>query len=142
MLSDPYSEQEIISMLMTDGRALPKPPAPALGNTIAQLRRMNSVVSDVSSTTTAATNGVNDRIADSPTLPSHFSGQPSVAPPRPMMPRPGANGKRHYFNIGGGRRPETRRRGNDADGGLAGLRRSVELSSAAQSSPRSPGIVR
>ncbi|RDA88264.1 hypothetical protein CP532_0297, partial [Ophiocordyceps camponoti-leonardi (nom. inval.)] len=116
--SDVYSENDILSMLMSDRRHLspaaspsPSPAPPAISSTIAELRRMNSIASVASSS--AATNttavggggGAAETLADSPTLPSLFSA--SVAPPRPIIPRPGAIGSKHYLNMGR-RRPSLR----------------------------------
>ncbi|KAG8422664.1 hypothetical protein J3459_010173 [Metarhizium acridum] len=162
--SSPFSEQEILSMLLASGsnkRALPQPPAavagadgsilstglsprpsvrsaagsprrrlsgassycsladpaavtygspsrlaagrfsrdaPALGTTIAQLRRMNSVVSAYSAASSVASTAVGE--ADSPTLPGIFTGQPAA--PRRQLSRREVSGSRHYLNIGKG----------------------------------------
>ncbi|RDA90225.1 hypothetical protein CP533_1082 [Ophiocordyceps camponoti-saundersi (nom. inval.)] len=109
--SDAYSENDILSMLAPDRRHLAPvtspSPAPALSSTIAELRRMNSIASVASSaaTNTTTVGGAADTLADSPTLPSVFS--TPAAPARPIIPRPGAIGSRHYLNIGR-RRPSLR----------------------------------
>ncbi|PHH82578.1 hypothetical protein CDD83_3222 [Cordyceps sp. RAO-2017] len=77
-----------------------QPPAQALGSTIAELRRMNSMISSYSAASIAST-AVGTELADSPTLPSLFSGSLSQVQPRPV-PRPGAISSRHYLNIGRG----------------------------------------
>lgn len=68
-----------------------------LGNTIAELRRMNSMVSSYSAASVASTAVGGVDLADSPTLPSLFGGG---APGPRAMPRPAAIGSRHYLNIG------------------------------------------
>ncbi|KAK2608376.1 hypothetical protein QQS21_003061 [Conoideocrella luteorostrata] len=70
--------------------------APALSMTIAELRRMNSIVSSYSAASIAST-VVQERDTDSPTLPAIFGG--NVVPPR-QVPKAGAIGSRHYLNIG------------------------------------------
>ncbi|KAM4066607.1 hypothetical protein HRG_000688 [Hirsutella rhossiliensis] len=112
-----------------------------LGNTIAELRRMNSMVSSYSAASVASTavgGGVD--MADSPTLPSLFSGGVAAAAAAAMsqaqgrpMPRPSAIGSRHYLNIGNSppkHRPHHHRKSASADG------RSAATAAARPSSDR------
>ncbi|PHH65628.1 hypothetical protein CDD81_1714 [Ophiocordyceps australis] len=74
--------------------------AAGLGNAIAELRRMNSLVSTYSAASMTST-AVGGQVADSPTLPSIFAVNPTPTG-RPAAPRPGAIGSRHYLSIGQG----------------------------------------
>lgn len=102
--SSPRPAEPRVSASGSPSRRSARDQPQTLGNTIAELRRMNSMVSSYSAasvTSTAAGRGVD--VSDSPSLPSLFSGgvagPSSLLQPRPM-PRPGAIGSRHYLNIG------------------------------------------
>ncbi|PHH70006.1 hypothetical protein CDD82_7390 [Ophiocordyceps australis] len=73
---------------------------PGLGNAIAELRRMNSLVSTYSAASMTST-AVGGQVADSPTLPSIFTLN-ATPTSRPAAARTGAIGSRHYLSIGQG----------------------------------------
>ncbi|KHN95655.1 uncharacterized protein MAM_06496 [Metarhizium album ARSEF 1941] len=98
---------------------------PALGTTIAQLRRMNSLVSSYSAASVASTVAVGD--ADSPTLPCIFTSLSSPLRQRqrqqqqqPPCPRPEDSGSRYYLNVGAGTLPKHRSLGVGSSPGRTG----------------------
>ncbi|KAM0256886.1 hypothetical protein ACHAQJ_004708 [Trichoderma viride] len=70
---------------------------PRVSNTVAELRRMNSMISTYSVASLASTVAGE---GDSPTLPASLSGGAGLTASRSVLFGPGSIGSRHYLNVG------------------------------------------